>query len=407
MSRAAPLRVLTVMECLGRGGTESFLVSLLPALAARGIASEVIALAGPTDVRAELEAACVPCVVVAPEARAGFAVLPRAAQLIAARLRRGDVDVAHAKLFFASLALGLAEPATRATPKIVSFHNLAYASHPADTPRLWARKRLERELVRGAADRFFALSPAVAEHYRLEQGFEPITVIPNAVPSALLRADRAALGAPTRARLGLGPDEVLFGHVARLVSEKGHDVLLDALELLERRPPHTPTSVLIAGDGPLARAIEARARAIRGPVRVALELRSIPHDEALALHAACDVALLPSRHEAFGLGAAEAMALGVPMLAGAVGGLSWLVEHRRSGWLVPPGDAAALAEAARTLADDPSLRAQLGAGARARVASRFTLDAIADQWAAAYREASGARTLNASGRRGHLPHDRA
>jgi phosphatidylinositol alpha 1,6-mannosyltransferase len=74
---------------------------------------------------------------------------------------------------------------------------------------------------------------------------------------------------------------------------------------------------------------------------------------------------------------------------------------------VPPGDAGALADAARALADDAALRARLGAGARARVAGRFTLDAIADEWVAAYREASLARGLNAEGRRGHLPHDRA
>jgi colanic acid/amylovoran biosynthesis glycosyltransferase len=73
----------------------------------------------------------------------------------------------------------------------------------------------------------------------------------------------------------------------------------------------------------------------------------------------------------------EAMSSGVPVVASAISGIPELVEDGIGGLLVPPGDAAAIRDALRRLADDPALRARLGAAARERVLAEFDADASA------------------------------
>jgi glycosyltransferase involved in cell wall biosynthesis len=85
-----------------------------------------------------------------------------------------------------------------------------------------------------------------------------------------------------------------------------------------------------------------------------------------------DIAVVPSLYEPFGLGALEALACGVPVIASSVGGLNEIVTHGRCGLLVPPGDTAALARTLCTVLGDESLRARLRGGARLR-AQDFSL----------------------------------
>jgi glycosyltransferase involved in cell wall biosynthesis len=84
--------------------------------------------------------------------------------------------------------------------------------------------------------------------------------------------------------------------------------------------------------------------------------------------------VLPSLSEAFPNAAIEAMAAGLPVVASAVGGLLDLVDHGRTGLLVPPADPGALAGAIASLVDDPARAARLGAAAREDVAQRFSFD---------------------------------
>jgi glycosyltransferase involved in cell wall biosynthesis len=86
-----------------------------------------------------------------------------------------------------------------------------------------------------------------------------------------------------------------------------------------------------------------------------------------------DIAVVPSLYEPFGLVAVEALACGVPVVASAVGGLQEIVEDGKSGILVPPGDAGAIARALRELLNDQELRSHLSQGARRR-AEEFSLE---------------------------------
>jgi glycosyltransferase involved in cell wall biosynthesis len=145
--------------------------------------------------------------------------------------------------------------------------------------------------------------------------------------------------------------------VARLAPEKGVDVAIDAC-----RAAGIP--LVIAGEGPERAALEAHAARERGVSGATVRFAGHVDDSELAeLRAGASIALVPSRSaETFGLAAAEAMAVGLPVVASRVGALEELVDEDG---LVPPGDAVALADAIARLAGDRAAGARGWERARA------------------------------------------
>jgi len=157
--------------------------------------------------------------------------------------------------------------------------------------------------------------------------------------------------------------------VANLRKEKAHEVLLAAAARLA--PRHPQLKFLIAGDGP--RYAELRALAQR--LDLEHQVRFLGHTEDVpSLLAQADLFVLPSRSEAFPNGAIEAMAAGLPVIASRVGGLLDLVEDGRTGLLVPPDDAPALAAAIESMVLSPARGAAIGAAAREEVAQRYSFE---------------------------------
>jgi glycosyltransferase involved in cell wall biosynthesis len=118
----------------------------------------------------------------------------------------------------------------------------------------------------------------------------------------------------------------------------------------------------------------------------------LAHEQIPAALARLDVFALPSIvPEAFGVAAVEAAAVGRPVVASQVGGLPEVVRDGETGFLVPPGDATALADRLRTLAADPALRARMGAAGRELVASRYDWRENARRMEALYRALTGGR----------------
>jgi rhamnosyl/mannosyltransferase len=187
-----------------------------------------------------------------------------------------------------------------------------------------------------------------------------------------LGVDAAHFSPGPRAEVGAaGELRLLFA--GRLRYYKGLDTLLHALATL---PPHIGLDVV--GTGPMESAWRKLADSLdlRGRVRFRGELDDTGLVEAYR-HA--DLFVLPCncRAEAFGTVLLEAMACGVPCVTCEVGsGTSWVVEEGRTGRIVPPSDATALAQAIAGLdADRAALRA-FGAAARRCVEERFTESAM-------------------------------
>jgi glycosyltransferase involved in cell wall biosynthesis len=158
--------------------------------------------------------------------------------------------------------------------------------------------------------------------------------------------------------------------VGRLAAQKGYDILLAAAVRWQQRD-RVPL-LAIAGAGPLAEELAAEAS------RSGVDLRLLgQRDDVPALLAAADVIVVPSRWEGQPLIVQESLRAGRPLVASRVGGIPRLTGEDGA-VLVPPGDAARLAEAVAEVLDDPARAARLSAAARARAAELPTAaDAVA------------------------------
>src|SRR4029077_3934379 len=149
---------------------------------------------------------------------------------------------------------------------------------------------------------------------------------------------------------------------------KGIPVLLEALARL--REAHPDVELALAGDGPDRAQLEAEAHRLGIADRVRfLGYQSSDHVRSLLQET--DVFVLPSFAEGVPVVLMEAMASGVPLVSTRVAGVSELVEDGVAGFVVPPGDVGALADAIDALLADPSLRQRFGAARRRTVAREF------------------------------------
>jgi glycosyltransferase involved in cell wall biosynthesis len=217
--------------------------------------------------------------------------------------------------------------------------------------------RLQRLAYR-CATKVVANAPA-AQRILEREGLAPasIALIPNGVDLAAFAERRPAR---TVRR---------FITVANLRAEKNHETLLAAAAALVRE--HPDLEFRFVGDGPRRQELEALARRLQ----VSAHVRFLGHREDVpALLATADAFVLPSRSEAFPNGAIEAMAAGLPVVAGAVGGLLDLIQDGRTGVLVPPDDSTALIAALRSLINAPERAAAMGRAARTEVQQRYSFD---------------------------------
>ncbi len=211
-------------------------------------------------------------------------------------------------------------------------------------------QRLRR--IHNAADRTLAPSAATAAVLR-DRGFRRVHVWGRGVDAA--RFDPARRSPRLRGELAPA-GEVIVGYVGRLAAEKRLDLLSEVAALPGVR-------LVIVGAGP---AEDAARRVLRG----ALFLGQRHGNELARVYASLDIFVHSGPHETFGNTLQEAAASGLPVVAPAVGGPLDLVRDGVTGFLVPPGDPAALASAVTELAASPRLRTAQGAAGRRDVLSR-------------------------------------
>ena len=169
---------------------------------------------------------------------------------------------------------------------------------------------------------------------------------------------------------GIPEGDVVFGTVCRLVNHhKGLDVAVAAFAELWSEGTDAGAWLVIAGDGPDRALLEAQARATRMADRILFTGHT---DLPARLYPALDVLLMPSRFEGIGLSLMEGMACGCWPVASRTGGIPEVITDDSLGWLVPPGDAAALTSAMRAaLALEPERRRALGLRARRHIVEHF------------------------------------
>lgn len=346
------MRVAVLLDAVLFAGAERALEVLLEGLATAG--DEVlVVLPAQADPQVAARLAASGRVVAIP----GLARRPSPAAALAARraVRAFRPDLVHLNLTDQGDGLVLvAAVQGLGVPVVAVLHN-AIPGTAALRERLSA-------LVLRRVDRVVAVSEAVGRHAR-SAGARTAVVHNGLAP--------VALDPDPRVQLGLSADGLVVGGIGRLREQKGWEVLGEAARLLAAS--HPSVRVVVVGDGPLHAPL----------ARAGLDLLGA-RDDAAALGGAFDVLAVPSRFEAFGLVAVEAMHAGVPVVASDVDGLPEVLGD--TGVLVPPEDPAALHAALAALLDDPDRRARLGQAGRARALRLFSPAAMVDGVRAVHRE---------------------
>jgi glycosyltransferase involved in cell wall biosynthesis len=389
--------VLHVIANLDTGGAQEVVRTLVPALAEAGFRPVVASLRdGP--LRAPIEAAGIPVEIVSGRRHALTAPHRAVPELLRLRRELASIVERHRVAVIQShllrsldfLVLWLRrEPGVRAV--LWTVHNARLDLRSDQLPASAVQRALLRPKRAGyrasyrlgarLGDGFVAVSDEVAAAIAREirPPVDRIATIANGVDTARYPAsvDRTQV----RAQLGVEDGRTLLLSVGKLMRQKGHAVLVDALSALD----DPDVLVVVAGDGELRQSLEARSAAagVADRLRFLGSRRDVPE-----LLAAADGFVLPSLWEGLPMALLEAMASGLPVLATDVSGTRQVVISGTSGLLVPPDDPAALAAGLRELlaiARSPVRSSAMADAARSRVEEGYGVRQQAAAHAALYR----------------------
>jgi len=355
------MHVLQLVPSLRVGGVERGVLDVSKGLITRGHRVSVVSSGGPLVERlTQLGATHYHAPVHEKSPATMWSCVPLVVQII----RSTGVDVVHARSRVPGWIGWLATRRAQ-RPFVTTAHGF-YAPHAASRVMVWGR------LVITPSD---VLGRYLIETFGLPR--ERLRVIPRGVDLQEFAVR------PPRQAVVVGPWRIgLFGRLSPL---KGQDVALEACaELIRRR---VPVTLCLAGDTPESpgrRALEALIRSRH--LEQAVEWWGVRDDMASAI-ADVDCVVMPSTYpESFGRSAIEAQAVGRPVVASRVGALPELIDDGVTGWLVPPRDPIALADAVERLVKDPAVRTRCVETARRRVEERWNLDRMVDRTLAVYDE---------------------
>jgi glycosyltransferase involved in cell wall biosynthesis len=367
------------------GGTARHVLMLAAGCAARGVRVEVF---GPAQTDRDFGFdGSAPGVSFTAVEIAGRPRLPGDLRAVG-RLRRlfqawrPDVVHAHGLRAGALAAIAVAfartgagnEPGSKQgrAPLVVTVHNAPPAGGVTG-----AIYRVLELIVARNADSVLCVSADLEDRMRAAGARRVGHAVVPAAPAGLTGEVSAPTRTALRAEFGADPGQAIVLAVGRLAAQKGFGPLLDAAARWRDIQP--APLLVIAGQGPLAAQLQARAASLELPVRFAGQRPDVP-----ALLAAADVFVLPSVWEGQSLVLQEALRAGVPVVATRVGG-----NHELTGddaaILVPPGDAQRLADAVRAVLGDPAMAARLREAAAVRARALPGEDAAVAAALAEYR----------------------
>ncbi len=293
--------------------------------------------------------------------------------ILARHLRRGRYDVVHTHLFPADVVGRIAARLAGVPVVVKTLHNMGW----------WKGRRqllADRLLARRTA-RVICVSEyqrqAVLQQERLAP--ERVVTIPNGVD--ISRFGPAANRARLLASAGLAEGGPVVGTVGRLIEEKGHIYLLQAIPLILRR--HPDAQFLIVGDGRLRPRLASYLA--DKPFRDRVSITGLRPDvpEMLSL---MDVFVFPSLSEGFPIAPIEAMAARRPVACSKIPQLDGVVFDEETGLSFPPADPPALAAAVCRLLDEPSLRVRLANNAFRLVSETYTETCMMRAYESLYTE---------------------
>ncbi len=310
---------------------------------------------------------------------------------LARYLSRGAYDIVHTHNIKAGHIGRVVAGAMRVPIVVHTIHGMPYS---LETPALKRRAHaaLERianlgcDLVMSQAheDRATCIATKAVAAARIEW-------IGNGINLARFdpAGDAAGRRAQVRGELGIADDDVLFFSAGRLIVEKGFVELFEGFA----RARTSDRRIRVAIAGPVDERADALGPEVLAHARATGVLLLDRREDMPALYAASDVVVLPSWHEGVPRVLMEGAAMGKPLLATDVRGCREVVKPPAAGLLVPVRDARALGHAMVTLANDPALRARLGAENAVRARTDYAIESAVARVNALYDRLLAARGL--------------
>ncbi len=367
--------MLWLTKGIGPGGTERLLVEMARALDRHRVECALAyVLPWKDHLAGELEEAGVETVCLSTRRRDPWWPL-HLRELIAT----GGFDVVHSHSPVPAVAARLAAWSLprRSRPMLVATEHNTWTSYRRATR--WANR-----LTSGADAATFAVTEEVRASLRGAAADRAEVLVHGIdVDGIADRTDGAR--AVIRSELGLKSDEIVIGTVANLRAQKDYPTLLAAARRLVDRD--VAFRLVAVGQGPLEQEIAARRNELGLLDQVVL---AGFRPDAVAVIAACDIFVLASAWEGLPVAAMEAAALGLPIVATAVGGIAEQFGPTDA-VLVPPRDPIALADALEAVIVDPLRRSELSAAARV-TAKRFDVHRATETLMARYEQLAGVPT---------------
>ncbi len=266
-----------------------------------------------------------------------------------------------------------------AAARMAGIKNIISSKHNDDAFRRRQPIKLLNYVLNRKTSRIIAISDWVARFTHEVEGVaqDKITTIYYGIEPAQASLDRNIM----RASLNLGKEDIVVGIIARLVAQKGHRYLIDAFADALRK--NTRLRLLIVGSGVLDQELKNQVRQLGLAETV---IFTGYRSDTVELLNAMDIFVHPSLWEGFGLSVLEAMNMGKPVVATRVSALPELIHDGETGFLVPPHDVPALANVLVRLADNPALRAQMGASGQQQCRTFFSVDRMVRETRALYAD---------------------
>ena len=367
------MNILHINDSLARGGAETSILEIFAYMKKVEVRISILVLAAPVCLSYDDP--------ITPKDILNLEAHPRKNLLTCVRRLRRQVKKLHPEIvnvhsFFGLLSLKLAFPVKRDFKSVATLRNLGFDAWPATSLYQKFRKRVHGYLL-GKVDFITAVSEAVSNHYNIHLGVTTDQIIPDSLPALAL-----AVAGDSFSKKPTSNDQMRLAIPGRVTREKGHWVALDAFKSLVG---YRDIKLDVLGGGRLQLELEEQCKKLNlnGVVSISGVLS---HKDLLSRLKNSDICLIPSLFEGFGIVALEAMALGVPVIASDIGGLSEIISDEVTGLLVPPGDSHALASACRRLVENPDLKASIAHNAREMVLKKYSMDSIGPQWLDMYQK---------------------
>ncbi len=356
------MNVLHLTTHLDMGGITQYILRLIKPMKKRGVQIFVASGGGSLKSHLETEGATVFDFPIRTKSELHpklYFAIPKLIQF----LRREKINLIHAH--------------TRVTQVLAFWLSLFTGIPVVTTCHGFYKQRLGRKILPAWGKCVIAISDGVSDF--LADDFHvpknKISLIYNAVnieemDKALANKNKNDL----KAHFGFSPQDQVIGVVARLVKDKGHEILIRSLKDLSLRHPHL--KLLIAGEGREKSFLQQLAQSLEMENRIFFSGTLTDISEALIT---LDLFVLPATwREGFGLSIVEAMVAHKPVIVTNVWALNTLVRNEETGLLIPPSDVLALSQAIERLLEDKTLASKLAKQGRQMAVELFGIEHFAD-----------------------------